>query len=216
MEHALRTLQAATDPYFTEDTDSTITVAASISIIEYVISPALSGFRSQGISPTIRFIGAIWPDDFAAKSANPIADVEIRFGSERQVGTNAVALTPNTLIAVKSPKLTSDLRDAPLIEAVGTSDGWSAWGKVAGIDGLKPTRLVDSYGLAVRLAQDGNGVALVNQGVASNAMNQGTLCLAHEASLPAQEGYYLSVLRDGRLAQDFASWVHHCYGNPAN
>ena len=93
-------------------------------------------------------MSAIWPDEFNTSRA----DVEIRFGSEKQVGHGAHAILPNDLVALKSPSLHGDISDLPLIEAVGTSQGWAARGEAAGVSGLRPTLYADSYGLALQLA----------------------------------------------------------------
>ncbi|MEM7679240.1 MAG: hypothetical protein AAF449_24955, partial [Myxococcota bacterium] len=72
----------------------------------------------------------------------------------------AIAYEPGDLIALKAPDLQGSLEDLPLIESVGTSDGWSKWREVIG-PVLQPEIFVDSYGAALHMAAQGNGVALV-------------------------------------------------------
>lgn len=149
----------------------------------------------------IRFLSAIWPDDFHTTRA----DVEIRFGSQSQVGKNATLLTPNELIALKSPRLKGTLTDLPLIEAVGTSSGWRHWAQQIG-DTPAPSLFADSYGMALHLAATGNGVALATELLVETALRSGQLERAHPGSIPAKEGYYLSQAESSTAAAAFCEW----------
>lgn len=203
VETALETLSIAVGRHETPAGQTGLLVSASISVTEWVISPALPGFLHAHPDLSIRFLTAIWPDEFAAARA----DVEIRFGSAKQAGKDAVLLLPNDLVALKSPALQDELGNLPLIEAVGTSRGWADWGKAAGFPRLAANVFVDSYGLAMQLAADGNGVALVSSILAGHSLRTGTLERAHDAVIPAKEGYYLSLNQDVSAAVDFAEWI---------
>ncbi|SLN69186.1 LysR family transcriptional regulator [Ruegeria meonggei] len=202
IETALEMLQTAALPYLTEDRARHITVAASVSVLEWVISPALPRFQAEHPDTSIRFVSTIWPDEYAASRA----DVEIRFGSEKQVGKDATPLRPNRLIALKSPALKGDMRDLPLIESVGTSDNWVTWADATGHTVHTPSFYVDSYGLALQLATTGNGVALVNALVAEHALQSGQVVQATDASAPASEGYFLAVQRNSAEVTAFVEW----------
>lgn len=199
---ALEKLAVATEIFDVGPTENQLTVAASVSVAQWVISPNLSEFTAHHPSVRVRFMSAIWPDDFHTARA----DVEIRFGSEKQVGKNAELLTPNRLVALKSPLLTGDLEGLPLIEAVGTSGGWRAWGEKVGGE-LRPGILADSYGMALQLATHGNGVALVSELLAGHAIQSGLLERAHTASIPCQEGYFLSINESNPTASHFRAWL---------
>ncbi|MGR3617335.1 MAG: LysR family transcriptional regulator [Paracoccaceae bacterium] len=203
VEAALETLEVASAPYLTKEGTAHVTVAASISVIEWVISPALPQFQVANPDVSIRFVGTTWPDEFAASRA----DVEIRFGSEKQVGADATALLPNQLVAVKAAGVAGDVESLPLIETVGTSDGWGVWGEGRGLTGLNPTFFADSYGLALRMAADGNGVALVSSVIADHALSSGQVEQAHAFSIAGNEGYYLSVQRPTPRTTGFADWL---------
>lgn len=199
---ALEKLSVATGYFDAEPTENLLTVAASVSVTQWVISPHLHDFTARNPSVHVRFLSAIWPDDFH----NARADVEIRFGSEKQVGKNAELLTPNRLVALKSPRLSGAIKDLPLIEAVGTSGGWRAWSEKVGGD-LRPEVFADSYGMALQLAMHGNGVALASELLASYAIQSGVLERAHDASIPCQEGYFLSINASNAIASQFRTWL---------
>lgn len=203
VEAALETLKNATSQYLTNSDGELITIAASISMTEWVIAPVLPEFHRRNPGTSIRFMSTIWPDEFTA----PRADIEIRFGSKRQVGKDAAAIQPDELIPVKSPSLRGSLDDLPLIETVGVSDGWPSWAKSAGVAVKAPAYYADSHGLALRLAANANGVALVSSVIANGAISRGVVEMAHKCTAPASEGYFLSVRHEKEKAAAFVHWL---------
>ncbi len=209
VESALETLQAATQSYIVPKDEAQLSIAASVSVIDWLIAPALPEFQRKFPNLKIRLLGTIWPDEFSA----PKADVEIRFGSLKQVGKGAIALAPNGLVALQSPKLLGDIETLPLIETVGTSSGWAAWGHAAGVELQNPSLFADSYGLALRLASHANGVALVSSFIASHALRTGRLIQAHPTEIPANEGYFLATRNGSFYGEEFSRWVSEKAGH---
>ena len=199
---ALETLASAAQSFETGPVENLLTIASSISVAQWVIAPHLAEFTARAPDVRLRFVSTIWPDDFHALRA----DIEIPFGSQKQVGRDGIMLQPNQLISLKSPALCGPLHQLPLIEAVGTSDGWAKWREGVG-PVLQPGIFVDSYGAALHMAAQGNGVALVSALLAQHALQSGDLVLAHDACLPSNEGYYLraNLTVPGALA--FRDWV---------
>lgn len=185
-----------------EPPEDLLTIATSVSVAQWVIAPLLPSFLERHPNLKVRLLSAIWPDDYHALRA----DVEIRFGSAQQVGWNAEAILPDRLIAVKSPAMSGDLQELPLIEAVGTSSGWRSWAKA--VEPVpEPSLHTDTYGMALHLASLGNGVALVNEWLADHALRQGLVEHAHPASIPANEAYHLSVTRGKPEAAELRVWL---------
>lgn len=239
VEAALQVLRQATERYELAQAPQVLTVAASVSVIDWLIIPHLSDFMQQEKDRSVRFLSTIWPDDFAT----PRADVEIRFGSERQVGQGAVPLAGAALIAVASPTLLAgamvadgvDLsREAergwaalPRIETVGTSGGWReyyaqaadagqgtpALGDQTG-DQQTPALLADSYGLALRLAAAGQGCALVPKSLAQDALQKGHIVQCGRQELAVSEGYFLAHSDHDPAAGRFANWLQGLIAEP--
>lgn len=199
---ALETLTAATRAFETVPTENVLTIASSVSVAQWIISPHLPEFTRSHPEIRLRFLSTIWPDDFHTIRA----DIEIPFGSQKQVGRDAVMLEPNGLIALKSPNIEGTIETLPLIESVGTSDGWKTWGAVVG-GNPKPEIFADTYGAALHLAVHGNGVALVSKILAQHAIQTGQLMLAHAATAPCKEGYYLRVNEANATAKQFRDWL---------
>lgn len=200
---ALDALAAAAETFDAGTSGNLLSIATSVSVAQWLLAPHLPSFTADHPHIRVRLISAIWPDDFHTSRA----DVEIRFGSQKQVGGNAEALQPNRLIALKSPTLTGSLEDLPLIETVGTSGGWTAWATAHGSI-QSPTLYADTYGMALQLAAHGNGVALVSELLASHAVASGQLTRAHDGSIASQEGYFLSVDETLPAAVAFQAWLH--------
>lgn len=199
---ALEKLTVATHRFDGRADENQLSVASSVSVAHWVLSPHLHSFTARHPALRIRFLSAIWPDDFHTA----LADVEIRFGSEKQVGKDAVLLNPNRLVALKAPHLVGTLEELPLIEAVGTSAAWKAWGERIGGQ-TKPRLFADSYGMALQLAANGNGVSLTSELLAGHAIHTGQLVRAHAGSIDGPEGYFLSINAQNPYAVHFRDWL---------
>lgn len=199
---ALGALASATETFDSSMDETVLTVAASVSVAQWCISPRLHEFISHNPGVRVRLLSAVWPDDFQTRQA----DVEIRFGNAAQAGKNAASLQPNRLVAVKSPKLKGDLSDLPLIETVGTSTGWGTWQEKYGPLNT-PHVFADTYGLALQLAADGNGVTLISEFLLSTALERGALEKIGDGYVDASEGYYLSFNPQAQGAVQFVDWV---------
>ncbi|WP_425045722.1 LysR family transcriptional regulator [Primorskyibacter sp. S87] len=199
---ALERLSIATDMFDAGPTEEVLTVAMSVSIAQWVVVPCLSEFTENHPGLRLRILSAIWPDDFNSA----IADVEIRFGSQKQAGEGAQKLTPNRLVPLKAATLITPLSEAPLIETVGTSDGWARWSEASGIAVQRPSLFVDSYGMALHLAAQGNGIALASEILSAHAQNAGRLTVAHDVSIEGKEGFFLRINRPSPSARNFRDW----------
>ena len=198
---ALETLTAAAQAFDVVPTENVLTVASSVSVAQWIISPHLAAFTADHPNVRLRFLSTIWPDYFHTVRA----DVEIPFGSKKQVGRDAMMLEPNGLVALKAPYLKGTVETLPLIESVGTSDGWKSWQQIVGGE-PKPGIFVDTYGAALNLAVDGNGVALVSEVLARHALRTGQLVRAHDAVIECKEGYYLRINEADETARQFRDW----------
>ena len=210
---ALETLGAASRIFETGPSQNLLTIATSVSVAEWIIAPYLQEFTDRHPHTRLRFLSAIWPDDFHMLHA----DIEIPFGSHKQFGKRSTLLEPNGLVALKSPNLHGELHTLPLIEAVGTSVGWENWPGTVSYE-LMPHIFVDSFDAALNMASHGNGVALVSEVLAHSALVTGQLVRAHDAECPCQEGYYLRADENNAAAVQFRDWIFELVqsSNPRN
>ncbi len=201
---SLDQLATAISAFETGSQTGLLTVAASVSVARWLIAPQLKTFLQENPDQRIRLIGTIWPDEFSTS----LADVEIRFGSEQQVGGGAERLMPDDLIPVAVPMLAQRLDQQVLIEAVGTSQGWRDWSRLdREANDLVPSVYVDSYGAALDLAINGAGVALTSSLLAADAIGDARVVVVKETRLPSVEGYFLAASTRSEAAQAFAAWL---------
>lgn len=209
---SLDQLARATAEFETGPTDGLLTVAASVSVMRWIIAPRIAEFTATHPDLRIRLLGTIWPDEFKAA----LADVEIRFGSDRQVGRGAERLGPDALIVVASNELVLPLNAQTLIEPVGMSEGWRDWAVCSGIKDLQePSIFVDSHGAALDLAVSGAGVALTSSLLAAGALASGDLVQVHDATIPSTQGFHLAVTAPSDAATAFGAWVRKAVDHSA-
>lgn len=185
-----------------------LTVAASVSFIQWVLAPGIHRFLAHDPGLKVRLISTVWLDDFRSGGA----DVEIRFGSEALLGRDARRLLPDDLVVVASPGLSVDaerLEGFPLIEAVGVTDGWDEWVRQAGYPRkLEPSLHVDYHGAALDLAVSGAGIALTSSLLASGCLEDGSLARVRDEALTTNDGYFLSFSAPkSRTCQRFEAWL---------
>jgi LysR family glycine cleavage system transcriptional activator len=205
---AIEALRAATAAFDAGPTEHLLSIATSVSIAQWVLAPNLDRFLAQHPGLRIRLLSTIWPDQFKAW----LADVEIRFGTEKQVGAGADRLSPDSLIAVASQTPQSRLEEQTLIEAVGVSVGWKEWAEINGFrQDMNPTIFVDSYGLALELARQGQGVALISSMLAATALACGDVVQVHPGKIDSPDGYFLAA-GETTQAQAFAQWLRELAG----
>jgi len=189
-----------------------LTIAASVSFARSFITPNLPGFLAQHPEAQLRLRSTLWPDD-AARSQS---DIDIRFAPAKRMPASAQQLCQDHVVAVSAPGLLppkptwQDIRSAPRIEIVGTGQTWQRWS--TGLSLTAPegqAQIVDSHDLALDLARAGVGVTLSSLLLATPSLRDGSLVRPLPLSLPAHEGYFLTVSKDAQspLADAFATWI---------
>ncbi|MBO9425657.1 LysR family transcriptional regulator [Labrenzia sp. R4_1] len=209
VDAALDTLTAATRSFVPDKPKKLLTVSVSVSVLQWVIGPALPSFRAAYPDIALRFIGAIWPDEFSRS----LADVVISFGSRKQAGSRAVLLGSGKLIALAPSQRITSLDTCPVIDTVGISGGWSEWRTATGISCADPSIYVDSYGAALDLSSNGNGLCLVNETLARHAVQSGSVVPVSPITIDANEAYFVETNPASQDAQTFREWLESTVGD---
>ena len=197
-------LTAATQMFDAGPEHDLITVATSVSIAQFIIAPNVQSFHARYPKTRVRLLSTIWADDFKST----LADVEIRFGSLGQAGPNARRLGPDGLIVVGASHMTQPISSTPLIDTVGTSENWRHWAAAADLEiDHDPSLIVDSYGMAITLAQQGAGLALAPRFLVAPLIGQGVMVQRHPVEIAPTEGYFLRSNSNNAAAQHFCDWV---------
>ena len=177
------------------------------------LSPRLDTFLAENPGTKIQIVSTLWPDD----NKQTDVDIEIRYGAKELVGENAELLLADELVPVCAPEKLPALNDiasiyrAGLIQTVGTSDSWQTWAESLGI--APPDAVahrVDSFSLALEMARNGLGTALVSHLVAQRDLQKGDLVPACDAVSAAIDNHYLAInptANNSELVTRFADWL---------
>lgn len=206
----LASVAAAFEP---DQSNDTLTIAASISFAQSFIVPNLAKFLDCNPSVQIRIKSTLWPDDFMASDA----DVEIRFGSYEAAGKGAKELYYDHIVMVCAPDMFNgqpswnDICNARRIQIVGTSETWEKWSNELNLEPPQNiAQLVDSHGLAIGLARNGAGVALTSLLLATPAIAEKALIMPLDDRILASDRYFITVKeeQEDSLAQIFSRWIY--------
>lgn len=193
-----------------------VTVTTLPSLASRWLVPQLAEFQARHPDIEVHVHTAMELRDLT----DPRIDFAIRYGDGawpgldvRQLLTvNAFPLSsPDFLLRHGTPKRPQDLLRLPLIHNV-TKQWWIDWFVAAGLrpGDLSGGIIVDEYGLALELAQQGHGVVLGRDPLTRRDMASGALVRLLDVSFTPRFAYYL--VRDprrtpGREAGQLMDWL---------
>ncbi len=212
---ALADLTAATAMFMPQRSNDSLKIACNWSFSLAWLSPRLERFQQSHPGVRVQIVSTLWPDDINLTEA----DVEIRYGSQELVGSGAELLLMDQILPVCAPEKlpqNSTLESiylSGIIHTVGTSDTWYTW---AAHLGLEPPALVscsvDSYSVALELACNGVGVALVSRVIAEHSLDSGELVVPVDLTAPAIDNHYIAINSgegESSLASSFVDWLRN-------
>ncbi len=203
--------------------DSELRIETYLTVALRWLSHLLPGFRA--LHPDISFSVNTrrtewWFDETNTDVAIVLLDRDL------PATLRAYRLFDHTLFPVCSPKLLeqtgpaiqpTDLLELPLIEVSSAPNDWRCWFEVAGIDQVSVPRFqkVDTYALALEMALDADGVAMLNGPFAEDALRQRQLVrpVPLETAAP---GYWAVICRADRVrdrkVEAFVGWLMNAAG----
>ncbi len=207
--------------------DSELRIETYLTVAIRWLSHLLPGFRA--LHPDISFSVNTRRTEWWFDETNTDVAI-ILLDRELPATLHAYRLFDHRLFPVCSPKLLeqlgpaiqpSDLLALPLIEVSSAPSDWRNWFEAAGIDQVSVPRYqkVDTYALALEMALDGDGVAMLNGPFAEDALRQRELVLPVliEASAP---GYWAVICRADRThdrkVKAFIDWLLNEVGSKSS
>ncbi len=198
--------------------DSELRIETYITVAVRWLSPMLSRFRRK--HPDIAFSVNTRRTEWWFDEAN--TDIAIMYvEKELPSAFRARRLIDGTLFPVCSPRLMERLSPTATPEALAehtliavssAPNDWQAWFQGQGVEPpvVPKFQMVDTYILAMELAQNGDGVAMLNGPFANEALKNRTLVVPFPRPVPSP-GYWAVIYRADRAGDHriraFLDWL---------
>ncbi len=197
-----------------------VTVAATVALATYWLTPLLPRFRAAHPDAEIRVVVSDMPGDMAAGGI----DVGLRYGEGNWPGVEASHLFDVTSFPLCSPRYIeanppitqpSDFVDHTLLNLDGpphAMEDWNWWLEGCGVRRSGSLHILgfDSYATVLQAALDGQGIALGFSGVVDDLLARGGLVRPITTALSRGYAVYLVVPSGAHLvpvAQQFHDWI---------
>ena len=212
---AMADLAAATAMFMPQRAGDSLKIACSWSFSLTWLSSRLGKFIESYPGTRVQVIGTLWPDD----NRQIDADIEIRYGSRELAGDGAELLFEDQVLPVCAPgkpgqdATVETMYQSGLIHTVGSSDTWYTWAKHLNLklpDSF--TCSVDSYSVALELARNGVGVALISRVIVEDSLRSGELVMPVNLVAPAIDNHYLAINTEvggNSIIKHFTDWLRH-------
>lgn len=206
----------------TPQRDNMLTVSAAPSIAARWLVTRLERFRAAEPDIDVRLDASDSLADFTRDGV----DVAIRYGAGDYPGLHVELLFATTVIPVCSPALAAgprplrspaDLSGHTLLHFEWdtldyTYPSWKMWLLAAGVEGVDSDRgpRFNDAGLALQMALDGHGVALMTDVLTADDIAAGRLVRPFEVTVPMNFGYFVVCPTDRAEApkiKAFRAWL---------
>ncbi|MCE8015520.1 LysR family transcriptional regulator [Halomonas sp. MCCC 1A17488] len=199
---------------FDSEAQGTLELSVNNTFAQFWLAPRLERFAKLYPHITVRIYGMNWE----AESPPSSAELEIRYGSGNWPSYQAKCLLSREIRPYCSLTLANHLRDTgnllelPLIDVLGTPNGWKDWLTRHLPESTASGQLfyVDSYTIAASLAIENVGVCLLNDELVQGSYLHKFLMSPFREGMECQASYFLIKLHERPLsgvAQAFHDWL---------
>ncbi|WP_293268371.1 LysR family transcriptional regulator [Neptunomonas sp.] len=214
VQDSLRQLNAGAAQIFTPLNQAVVEVNVNTSFSVLWLATRLQRFNAIYPQITIRQLGTNWSTDFDISTA----ELEIRYGSGNWSGYESHPLvTPLlrpycSMANAKRMRNPSDLEGMPLLDVIGTPQGWSGWLEKMKLDNLQDQtrQYMDSHATAVTMAANGFGVCMMYDELMREGVLAKQLVAPFVDSITTEGSYYLCYQGDKDLSDAsriFRDWL---------
>lgn len=214
VQEGLKHMEQGMSSIFSSVAQGVLELSVNNTFAQLWLAPRMERFATLYPQVSIRMYGVNWEADAPPSSA----ELEIRYGAGSWAGMDSLKLLSQELRPYCSLNMANRLRDAggllslPLIDVLGTPNGWSDW--LAQYPQGEPEQLqrfyVDSYSIAANMAVENVGVCLLNDELVQGSRLREFLVSPLDQRIDCQASYYLVKHRDRPLsgaAQAFNDWL---------
>ncbi len=213
---AFERLTLSTEQLFGYARGDLVTIRATPAFGEFWLAPRLHELFAQHPRLEVRVISTVWNAELIESGV----DLEIRYGMDEWSELQTRRLTRESVTPVCSPGLAAWLEGDPerlagvrLLHTDGFRNDWPEWlhraGVTKNVDGSSGSRF-DTAILPLKLAEEGQGVALGRRSLIERQLEAGRLVAPFEPPLPIDEAYYVTWPADQPLrpeAEAVRDWL---------
>lgn len=199
---------------FSSVAQGVLEISVNNSFAQLWLAPRLSRFADLYPQISLRMYGVNWEADAPPSKA----ELDIRYGLGKWPQYDVEQLLPGELKPYCSRGVASRVKNArgllglPLIDVLGTPNGWSDWLATYPQDEAERYQrfYVDAYSIAVSMAIEDGGVCLLNEELILQSKMGTLLTAASSLSIPSQASFFLLKPLNKPLsgaAQAFCTWL---------
>ncbi|MFT2111757.1 LysR family transcriptional regulator [Marinomonas sp. 2405UD68-3] len=214
VQDSMRLLNTGAAQIFSPLNVSVVDVNVNTSFGVLWLSPHISLFNAIYPQVSVRQRGTNWEGDFDISTT----ELEIRYGAGNWSGFESHLLitprlrpycTPHNAKYLRSP---ADLGQLPLLDVIGTKQGWDSWLGNMNLSSLmdQPRHYMDNYASAVSMASNGFGICLMYDEMMQKGVLAKQLVAPFIDSIETEGSYYLCYRSDQTLSlasQAFCDWI---------
>lgn len=195
---AFAVIDTGTSGLFGKQRPATVTLRCLSSFNLLWLVPRMGAFRAKHPEINLRLLSSSWSD---SGGRDPI-DIDIRYGDGTWPDGAVIALPKGRVLPVCVPRLAApvaDILQGPLIDITGAVDTWAQFQQdhLPGHALPDPVAVVDQSLIALEMAKDGHGYALVADILAAPYLARGDLVVACAADLPERLSHHLVLPHAG-------------------
>lgn len=214
IQESMRQLNVGAAQIFTPLNQAVVEVNVNTAFSVLWLAPRLQRFHDIYPQITLRQLGTNWATDFDISTA----ELEIRYGTGHWPGFESYPLvTPRlrpycALATAKRIRKPTDLEGLPLLDVIGTPQGWDSWFKSMSLEHLndEPRQYMDSHATAASMAANGFGVCLMYDELMREGLLAKQLVSPFADSIATEGSYYLCHQGDKDLSDAsriFKDWL---------
>jgi len=214
VEGAVNQLNSGAAQIFAPLNEATVDINVNSAFAILWLAPRLHNFNAIYPQVSVRQRSNNWSEDFVISTS----DIDIRYGKGSWQGFESHQLLKPSIRPYCTPANAKQIRDRtdlsrmPLLDVVGTPQGWDAW-----LSKMKLTKLpmqtrqyMDSYATSASMAATGTGICLMYDELMQQGAYSELLVAPFLESIDTDNSYYLCYRSDQDLSEAavlFKDWL---------
>ena len=215
VQKALNELDEATEGIMTSLHERMVTISCPVSLAQNWLAKAVTRFNEVNPDVTIAIHGNIW-----ASEEDPSADIRLAYARKEEAPAGSELLWPEDLCVIcapdyqvngKRPKAPEDLRDSHLVHILGRTIFWKQFAEQYGMKdwNILSRTQTNSLNVALELAANGQGCALLPQSLVASHIKRGLLIMPFEIDMQSPWSCYIKTDKSAQTpwVSEVVTWL---------